>query len=69
MAANVRFDEEMKVSTTMNVKSTDTIMNIARYMPHLKVIFFFVILNIILIMIISLNKRNVHEDNWFPVVF
>jgi len=40
MAANVRFDEEMKVSTTMNVKSTDTIMNIARYMPHLKVIFF-----------------------------
>jgi len=63
MAANVRFEEEMKVSTITNVKSIDTVMNIARYMPHLKVIFFSIILNIILIMIISLNKRNVHEVN------
>jgi len=40
MAANVRFEEKVKVSTIINVESADTIMNMARYMPHLKVIFF-----------------------------
>jgi len=40
VAANVRFEEKIKASTITNVKSTDTIMNIARYMPHLKVVFF-----------------------------
>jgi len=39
VGANVRFEEEIKVSTVTNVQSVDTILNIARYMKNLKVIF------------------------------
>ncbi|XP_011700623.1 PREDICTED: uncharacterized protein LOC105457578 [Wasmannia auropunctata] len=36
VAANVRFEEKFKVSTIINVNSTDTILNIAKRMPNLK---------------------------------
>jgi len=38
VAANIRFLEKIKISIITNVKSTDIILNIAKYMSNLKVI-------------------------------
>jgi len=61
VAANVRFDEKIKVSTIINVNSTATILNIAKYMPNLKVILFLILITILIIL---LNKKMyMTEDN------
>jgi len=61
VAANVRFDEKIKVSTIINVNSTATILNIAKYMPNLKVIFFLILITILIILF---NKKiYMTEDN------
>ncbi|XP_039305879.1 fatty acyl-CoA reductase wat [Solenopsis invicta] len=36
MAANVRFDEEIKVSTLININATSTILKLAKHMTNLK---------------------------------
>jgi len=60
VAANVRFDEKIKVSTIMNVNSTATILNIAKYMPNLKVILFLILITIYNINNIT-QQKNVHD--------
>jgi len=62
VAANVRFDEKFKVSTIMNVNSTATILNIAKYMPNLKVILFLILITIYNINNIT-QKMYMIEDN------
>lgn len=36
----MRFDEEIKIATTINIMATNTILNIAKRMSNLKVILF-----------------------------
>ncbi|XP_011707146.1 PREDICTED: putative fatty acyl-CoA reductase CG5065 [Wasmannia auropunctata] len=56
VAANVRFKEKIKVSTTINVNSTDIILNIAKRMPNLKVIFLLIIFKILIIITLLETK-------------
>lgn len=55
VAASVRFDEEIKIATTVNIIATNVILNIAKRMPNLKVISF-------------CNNKFYKQDNWKELI-